>query len=121
MRIREVEVLIEARDDLVEGRAFYDFQSPSVGDYFIESVLGDLGALRLYAGIHRRMSGFYRQLCSRFPFASITRLWRIVCKLRPYWICVRIPLGSERVSRSENLESVYKLAGEGWRPERLSF
>jgi len=69
MRIREVEVLIEARDDLVEGRAFYDFQSPSVGDYFIESVLGDLGALRLYAGIHRRMSGFYRQLCSRFPFA----------------------------------------------------
>ena len=50
MKIREVEILIEARDDLLQGRAFYDFQSPSVGDYFVESVLGDLGALRLYAG-----------------------------------------------------------------------
>jgi hypothetical protein len=69
MKIREVEVLIEARDDLVEGRTFYDFQSSGVGDYFVESVLGDLGALRLYAGIHRRVSGFYRHLCSRFPFA----------------------------------------------------
>lgn len=69
MKIREVEVLIEARDDLIQGRAFYDFQSPSVGDYFIESVLGDLGGLRLYAGVHRRVGGFYRQLCGRFPFA----------------------------------------------------
>lgn len=69
MKIREVEILIEAKDDLIQGRIFYDFQSASVGDYFVESVLADLGALRLYAGIHRRVSGFYRQLCSRFPFA----------------------------------------------------
>jgi len=69
MKIREVEILIEAKEDLIQGRAFYDIQSPSVGDYFIASVLGDLGSLRLYAGIHRRANGFYRLLCSRFPFA----------------------------------------------------
>jgi hypothetical protein len=69
MKIREVEIEIEAKSDMLEGRAFYDVQSLSIGNYFIESVLADLGALRLYAGIHRRVNGFHRQLCSRFPFA----------------------------------------------------
>ena len=70
MKLREVHLLDEAVDDLDQGRAFYDAQKIGVGDYFIESVLGDISSLRLHAGAHRRLHGFFRLLCSRFPFAA---------------------------------------------------
>jgi hypothetical protein len=70
MKLREVHLLAEAVDDLQQGKAFYDAQDDGVGDYFIESVLGDLASLRLHAGIHRRVNGFFRLLCWRFPFAA---------------------------------------------------
>jgi hypothetical protein len=70
MKLREVRLLAEAVDDLAQGRSFYDAQQPGVGDYFVESVLGDLAVLRLHAGIHRRVYGFHRLLCLRFPFAA---------------------------------------------------
>ena len=31
---------------------------------------GDISSLRLHAGAHRRLHGFFRLLCSRFPFAA---------------------------------------------------
>lgn len=49
MKLREVHLLDEAVDDLDQGRAFYDAQEIGVGDYFIESVLGDISSLRLHA------------------------------------------------------------------------
>ena len=70
MKLREVQLLAEAVDDLERGRSFYDAQETGVGEYFIESVLGDLSSLRLHAGIHRRVYGFFRLLCLRFPFAA---------------------------------------------------
>ena len=69
MKLREVFLLAEAVDDLAQGRSFYDAQELGVGDYFVESVLGDLAVLRLHAGIHRRVYGFHRLLCLTFPFA----------------------------------------------------
>jgi len=62
MKLREVHLLAEARDDLAQGRSFYDVQQAGVGDYFVESVLGDISTLRLHAGIHRRTHGFHRML-----------------------------------------------------------
>jgi len=70
MKLREVYLLAEAVDDLAQGRSFYDTQELGVGDYFVESVLGDFAALRLHAGIHRRVYGFHRLLCLTFPFAA---------------------------------------------------
>lgn len=102
MKIREVEVLIEARDDLIQGRTFYDFQSPSVGDYFVESVLADLGALRLYAGIHRRVSGFIASSAAGYPLPFITIFRRTACKLPPYWICAKIRHGYGRALPHES-------------------
>lgn len=69
MRTREIYLLEDALGDLEQGRAFYDRQGMGVGEYFIECVLSDIGSLRLYAGIHRRMHGLFRKLCRRFPFA----------------------------------------------------
>ena len=69
MKIRDVEILAAAVRDMEQGRGFYDAQQAGIGDYFVESVLGDLGALRLHAGIHRKLHGYYRSLCQRFPYA----------------------------------------------------
>ena len=102
MKLREVHVLAEAVADLEQGRSFYDTQQIGVGDYFIESVLGDISTLRLHAGIHRRVHGFLRLLCLRFPFAvyyeiAVTGV-RVVAILdmrsNPTWI--RKSLGKRR-------------------------
>ena len=69
MKLREVKILVSAAIDIERARRFYDAQQLGVGDYFIESVLGDLGSLRLHAGVHRKTLGYHRALCQRFPFA----------------------------------------------------
>jgi len=68
VRIQEVIVLDEAADDLQVGKAFYDEIEYGVGDYFIDCLLSDIAALKMYAGIHSRHFGFLRMLSKRFPF-----------------------------------------------------
>ena len=48
-----IELLDQAKDDLVEGYWFYEQQSPGIGAYFRDSLLVDIESLRLHAGIHR--------------------------------------------------------------------
>ena len=69
MKNREVYVLKEAVADLEEGRLFYDRNEEGVGDYFYDSLISDLEALRFFGGIHGRKFGFYRMFSKRFPFA----------------------------------------------------
>jgi len=66
---REIIILTEVADDLNDGKAFYDQSEPGVGDYFWDSVLGDIESLLIYAGIHSRAHGLYRMLAKRFPYA----------------------------------------------------
>ena len=47
-----IEVLDDAKDDLVEGFRFYEETSPGLGAYFLDSVFADIDSLLLYAGIH---------------------------------------------------------------------
>jgi plasmid stabilization system protein ParE len=61
--------LTSVQEDLAQGFAFYEEQEPGVGNYFLESLFSDIDALRLYAGIHRSVFGFYRLLSKRFPYA----------------------------------------------------
>lgn len=61
--------LSSAQEDLAKGFAFYEDQEPGVGNYFLESIFSDVDALRLHAGIHRSVFGFYRLLSTRFPYA----------------------------------------------------
>ena len=58
-----------AKEDLEIGQRFYDRQSKHLGDYFIDTLLTDLGSLRFYAGIHKQDFGYYKMLSKRFPFA----------------------------------------------------
>jgi hypothetical protein len=61
-------ILEDAAEDIESGRQFYESREPGTGDYFVESILSDLGSLVLYAGIHPVHFGFYRMLSKRFPF-----------------------------------------------------
>ena len=90
----KLEILDFAEEDLLVGYAFYENQSAGLGDYFLDSLYGDIASLRLRAGLHRRIWGFYRSLSTRFPFAlyyrvegETIRLWRVIdCRMNPDWI-----------------------------------
>lgn len=69
MIVEEVVVLDDAVNDLEQGRDFYDFVEPGVGDYFIDALLADIGSLKLHAGVHSQYHGFFKSLSRRFPFA----------------------------------------------------
>jgi hypothetical protein len=69
VNVQEVIILREVADDLNEGKAFYDQSEPGVGDYFWDSVLGDIESLVIYGGIHSRAQGLYRMFAKRFPYA----------------------------------------------------
>jgi plasmid stabilization system protein ParE len=61
-------------DDLADGRIFYERQSAGLGNYFLDSLFSDIDSLVLYAGIHRKFSGFHRLLSKRFPYAIFYQL-----------------------------------------------
>ena len=48
---------------------FYDDHQLGVGLYFFDTLISDLGSLRLYNGIHSIHLGFHRLLSRRLPFA----------------------------------------------------
>ena len=85
--------LPSAKEDLAEGSAFYEDQEEGVGSYFLDSLFSDIDSLKIYAGIHRKVFGYHRLLCKRFPYAvyysveSETVLVRAVldCRRDPKW------------------------------------
>ncbi len=42
MNIKHIQLLSEAKDDLVNGRLFYAGQEHGVGEYFWDSILSDI-------------------------------------------------------------------------------
>ncbi len=46
-----IEILPEARDDLIAGFRFYEHQVPGLGRYFRESILEDIDALAVHGGV----------------------------------------------------------------------
>jgi plasmid stabilization system protein ParE len=81
----KIKILPSAIDDLHAARLFYEKQAAGVGDYFFDSLFSDIDSLVLYAGIHRKVYGFYRMLSRRFPYAVYYRMngdvavvWRVL-------------------------------------------
>ncbi len=79
---------------MLAGFRFYERQASGVGWYFLETLNSDIESLRLYAGIHPRVFGYYRMLSKRFPFAVYydlleeeIRVWRVLdCRRDPQWM-----------------------------------
>ena len=65
----KIRILSSAFHDLALGRDFYERQGEGLGNYFLDSLFSDIDSLALYAGIHRKFSGFHRLLSKRFPYA----------------------------------------------------
>ena len=66
---KRIQILSDAKNDLEEGRQFYEKHGKHVGDYFWDSLLSDIESLVIFAGIHRKEFGFYRMLSKRFTYA----------------------------------------------------
>jgi hypothetical protein len=65
----KIKILSDAKNDIENSILFYKSQKDGLGSYFLDSILSDIESLHLYAGIHIIVSGYYRLLSKRFPFA----------------------------------------------------
>lgn len=96
-----IRILDLAEEDLLAGFKFYEGQSAGVGSYFLETLYSEIGSLCLYAGIHRRVSGYFRMLSRRFPYAiyyriedDVAEVWRVLdCRRDPRWTRRQLPGG----------------------------
>ena len=86
-----IELLDEAKEDLVVGYYFYEEQARGVGVYFLDSLFADIDSLLLHAGVHRVVNGSHRCLASRFPFAIYYRVEGDVVRVRAVLDCRRNP------------------------------
>jgi len=69
MKIHDVVILNQVKEDLIEGKEFYDSSEEGVGNYFFDSIVSNIESLKIYAGIHSKHYGLYRMLSKKFPFA----------------------------------------------------
>jgi len=63
-----IEILDDAKNDILSGTLFYESQQYGAGDYFLESISADIESLHLYAGIHMQRYGYYALCAKRFPY-----------------------------------------------------
>ena len=64
-----IRITEEARQDLVEGYAFYELQESGAGEYSASCLKGDIASLHITAGIHRASLSFQRMFSRVFPYA----------------------------------------------------
>ena len=90
-----VVILEDAAEDIEAGRHFYESREAGIGEYFVESILSDLGSLVLYAGIHPTHFGFQRMLSKRFPFGVYYEVEGETAMFMRSWTCGAIRSGFE--------------------------
>lgn len=86
-----IEVLPDARDDLVAGFRFYERQAAGLGNYFLDSLFADIELLALHGGIHAKTFEYHRTLSKRFPVAIYYRVETEVVRVRAILDCRRNP------------------------------
>lgn len=93
-----IEILDEAREDLIQGFHFYECREPGLGSYFIDCLFSDVDSLLVYAGIHQVVFAYHRCLSKRFPFAiyysvqnELVQVHAVLdCRRNPSWIRRRL-------------------------------
>ena len=93
-----IEILKEARKDLIEGYRFYESQLTGLGEYFLDCLFSDIDSLYFYAEAHASFFGYRRLLSKRFPFAiyyrvekDVVRVYAVLdCRRNPSWIRKRL-------------------------------
>lgn len=94
----KIQILDEAREDLLQGFRFYEGQEPGLGAYFLDCLFSDIDSLLVYAGVHAMIYTYHRCLSKRFPFAiyysldkEMVRVHAVLdCRQNPSWIRKRL-------------------------------
>ena len=94
----KIEILSDAKQDIENAILFYKSQKDGLGFYFLDSILSDIESLHIYAGVHIIISGYYRLLSKRFPFAIYYKIkdktiyiYAVLdCRKNPVWINKRL-------------------------------
>ncbi len=94
----KLRILPSAIEDLSNGFKFYESQSRNLGSYFLESLFSDIDSLKLKAGVHTKVFGYYRLLSKRFPYAIYYKKESgevlinaiLDCRRNPDWIKERL-------------------------------
>ena len=90
-----IEILDQAREDLIEGFHFYEEQQAGLGSYFLSNLYADIESLLLYSGLHEKIyTDYLRLLSRRFPFAvyytmeaDVIYIHAVIdCRRDPAWI-----------------------------------
>ena len=89
----KIEILDEAREDLMEGFRFYESLDEGLGSYFLDCLFSDIDSLVQFFGIHLIVFGYHRALSRRFPFAiyyeiagDLIRVHAVLdCRRNPSW------------------------------------
>ncbi len=87
----KLRILPSALTDLARGKMFYTRLDAGLGEYFLNSLFGDIDSLAHHAGSHIKIFGFHRLLARRFPFAiyykkdgDVCVVWRVLdCRQHP--------------------------------------
>lgn len=94
-----IEILEEAKRDILEGFHFYENQQEGLGSYFLMNLYSDIESLKVYAGIHNKPHARYHRLLSKkFPFAIFYTMENetvfihavLDCRRNPAWIRKRL-------------------------------
>jgi hypothetical protein len=79
---------------LNQGYRFYECKEQGLGDYFKDTLLGEIEGLIVTAGIHRVVHDHHRLISRVFPFAiyykfenNVVDIWAVIdCRKNPAWI-----------------------------------
>jgi len=90
-----IEILESARNDLAEGRRFYERQGGTwLGAYFFDTMFSSIDSLRFYSGLYRIKHGFHWMLTPHFPYSvyydvdgTTVQIYAIIDNRRdPNWV-----------------------------------
>ena len=90
-----IDILDEAKDDIVNGGLFYRRQGGEfLKNYFVDSIFADIDTLAFSANMHPVRHGCYRLLADKFPYSiyyrvedDVVKVWRVLDNRRdPEWI-----------------------------------
>ena len=93
-----IKILTSAITDHSDGFDFYENKLIGLGSYFLETLFSDIDSLKIYAGVHEKVYGYYRLLSKRFPYAVYYSLESktifvnavLDCRRNPDWIKTRL-------------------------------
>lgn len=80
-----------AKYDFADAVDFYDEQESGSGKYFYDSLLADVVRLQVSAGVHRKVKGNHRMICSNHPFAVFYEVQEETVVIKAVFDCRRKP------------------------------